>query len=59
MYYIWHNGNEMDEFGIILRMEHVLKGWLYTLAWVGMHDIICLVGETWSWYGFERNSMNL
>jgi len=49
----------MDEFGIILRMEHVLKGWLYTLAWVGMHDIICLVGETWSWYGFERNSMNL
>jgi len=49
----------IDEFGMILCMEHDwMVGWI--LAWdLVCMIILCLVGETWLWYGSRRNSMNL
>ena len=45
--------------GMILHMEHDwMVGWILTWDLVCMINL-CLVGETWLWYGLGRNFMNL
>jgi len=36
-----------------------LDGWLYICMRLVCMITLCLVGETWLWYGLGRNSMNL